>query len=129
MALSENKDIITMMDDNLNSLPSADFVGRGYLKDMIDHYESFLNSNNLVTMNKEATRFCSGVEPSCIDHVTTNCPDKIYNINTVKSIFSDHCCIVFNYKNKQLVYKPKKIKVRNHRALSKKKIGKCHCFF
>ena len=110
------------MDDNLNTLPNADFTGRGHIRDMIDHYESFLNDNNLVTMNEEATRYCSGTEPSCIDHITTNCPDKLFNINTVKSIFSDHCCLVGNFKNKNMSYKPKKIKIRNHRALSKIKL-------
>ena len=110
------------MDDNLNTLPNADFTGRGHIRDMIDHYESFLNDHNLVTMNEEATRFCSGTEPSCIDHITTNCPDKLFNINTVKSIFSDHCGLVGNFKNKNMSYKPKRIKIRNHRALSKIKL-------
>ena len=33
--------IITLMDDNLNTLPNADLTGRGYIRDMIDQYESF----------------------------------------------------------------------------------------
>ena len=106
----------------LNTLPNADLNGRGYIRDMIDKYESLSNDNNLVTMNNEATRYCSGVEPSCIDHITTNCPDKLFNINTIKSIFSDHCYLVGNYKNKNMSYKPKKIKIRNHRALTKAKL-------
>ena len=92
------------MDDNLNTLPNADFFNRGYLIGMIDRYTSFMNDNNLVFMNFEATRFLKGVEPSCLDHIATNCPDKLYNINTVKSFFSDHCCLVANYKNKKIIY-------------------------
>ena len=36
-ALSEGKQIITLMDDNINTLDNADFTNRQYIKDMKDN--------------------------------------------------------------------------------------------
>ena len=90
------------MDDNINTLPNADFSNRAYLSDMKEIFENFLNDNNIAMLNYEPTRFLSGVDPSCIDHITTNCPDKFFNTNTIKSKISDHCLLVTNYKNKKI---------------------------
>ena len=37
-------------------------------------------------------------------------------------LFLISCCLVGNFKNKNMSYKPKRIKIRNHRALSKTKL-------
>ena len=117
MALKEGKDIITLMDDNINTLPNADFQNRVFLRDMKDNSNNFLNANNIAILNDEPTRFSNGVDPSCIDHLTSTCPEIFFNVNTIKTNISDHCCLVANYKNKNYTYKPKKIKLRNYNSI------------
>ena len=109
LALNEGKDICTLMDDNINTLFNADLSNRTHILDMKESFENFSNDNNIAFLNDEPTRFISGCDPSCIDHLTTNCPDKFFNTNTVKTNISDHCCLVSNYKNKKIKYHPKKI--------------------
>ena len=89
---------------------------------MKEKFYNFLNDNNIAILNDEPTRFFSGVDPSCIDHITTNCPEKFYNTNTIKNNISDHCFLVTNYKNKKITYKPKKLKIRNFKSLTKLKL-------
>ena len=122
IAVDEGKDICTFMDDNINTLPYADYSNRMHIRDMKESLESFANDNNIAILNDEPTRFLSGVDPSCIDHITTNCPEKFYNTNTIKTTISDHCCLVTNYKNKKIKYQPKKIKIRNFKNLTKIKL-------
>ena len=74
-AINEGKDVWTLMDDNINTLPSEDFNNRVYLRDMKESFENFINDNNIAIHNEEPTSFFSGVDPSCIDHITTNCPE------------------------------------------------------
>ena len=100
IAVDEGKDICTLMDDNINTLSSADFSNRVHIRDMKESLESFVNDNNIAILNEEPTRFLSGVDPSCIDHITTNCPEIFFNTNTIKTNISDHCCLVTNYKKK-----------------------------
>ena len=122
LALKEGKDVCTLMDANINTLFNADLSNRIYIRDMKECLETFINDNNLAFLNDEPTRFISGVDPSCIDHIITNCPEKFFNTNTVKTNISDHCCLVSNYKNKKIKYQPKKIKIRNYRNLTKTKL-------
>ena len=42
-ALSEGKQIITAMDDNINTLDNADFTNRQYIKYMKDNLYDFTN--------------------------------------------------------------------------------------
>ena len=47
IAINEGKDVCTLMDDNINTLPNADFSNRAYLSDMKEIFENFLNDNNM----------------------------------------------------------------------------------
>ena len=78
LAIEEGKDIVTLMDDNINTLTNADFGNRAHIKDMKESFDNFINDNNIAVLNDEPTHFMSGVDPSCIDHITTNCPEKCF---------------------------------------------------
>ena len=97
----------------MNMLTNADFGNRVHIKDMKESFDHFINDNNITVLNDEPTRFMSGVDHSCIDHITTDCPEKCFNTNTVKFNISEHYFLITNYKNKNVKYKPKRIKIRN----------------
>ena len=67
------------MDDNINTLEDANFSGRSYLYDMRENLYDFINNNNLTIQNNKPTRHMVNAEPSCIDHVTSNCQENVYN--------------------------------------------------
>ena len=95
------------MDDNINTLENADFTNRQYIKDMKDNLYDFTNDNDITIHNDKPTRHMTNTEPSCIDHITSNCPDNIYNLKTHLTTSSDHCSLTFTYSTKTDKYKPK----------------------
>ena len=62
--------------------------------------------------------------PSSLDHIYSNCPTKIYNVQTIPSIFSDHALVMCNYKTNKKVYHPKFIKTKNYTNLTKSNLLK-----
>ena len=107
LAISEGEKIITCMDDYINTLEDANFHNRSYLYDMRESLIYFINNNNLTIQNSKPTRDMVNTESSCIDHVTSNCPENIYNIKTSLSASSDHCSLSFNFNIKTTPYIPK----------------------
>ena len=95
------------MDDNINTLEDINFHYKSYLYDMREYLIYFINNNNLTFHNSKPSRHMVNTEPSCIDHVTRNCPENIYNIKISLSASSDHCSLSFNFNIKTTPYIPK----------------------
>ena len=62
-------------------------------------------------MNKEYTRVTSHQQPSIIDKIYTNRPNKITNVLTKNNIDSDHKYITARYLLKVKAYLPKFIRI------------------
>ena len=97
-ALSERKHLIILTDTNINTSPDADFSNRGYLKSLKDSLYEFLDENHLIIHNSEYTRYMINMQPSCIDHIMSNCPNFIFNVITQKTTIYDHCILGCVYK-------------------------------
>ena len=63
-----------MMDTNIDTSVNSTRNTK-YKPKMLKIFEDFLQNNNLQILNEEFTRFQSGVNPSCIDHIITNNPE------------------------------------------------------
>ena len=67
-ALKEKRDIIVMMDDNIDSNPNMDHNKFYKIKDLADTFFRHIDTNNISVHNNEFTRYVSHQKPSCIDH-------------------------------------------------------------
>ena len=86
---------------------------------MRETYFEFINNNNLVIHNNKPTRHMVNTDPSCIDHITSNCPENIYNVKTHLTSSSYHSVLTFTFNTKCTSYLPKKLTLRNHKILTK----------
>ena len=77
MALKENKDTIVMMDDNLDSLFNSSHNHTYNLKPLTNELNDFLLNNTLVVHNNKITHYSNIYPNSCIDHVHSNCCNKM----------------------------------------------------
>ena len=87
-ALKENKDTMIIMDTNIDTSKKRAKNIRTPSK-MTRTFEEFLLRNKLQIMNEELTRFESNVEPTCIDHIITNIPQRISKVQTTTNIVID----------------------------------------
>ena len=56
----------------------------------------FIQKNSLKVHNEDFTRFSSCNEPSVIDHIVSNCPEKLSCVSTNLNTVSDHCHLTCN---------------------------------
>ena len=108
-----------MMDDNIDTSPDAKHNKIYKISEMLKMLNDHITSNNLCCHNKKITRFVRHQPPSCIDHVHSNCPYKIFNIDTIRTTFSDHAMIICNYKMNKRLYNPKFVNTNNRKNLSR----------
>ena len=118
-ALSENRDTIVMMDNNIDSNPNSSHYKTYKLKDLYNTLQGHLNKHHLTLHNTKLTRFASHQPPSCIDHIYSNCANKITNVITHSNPSSDHSIITAEYNSVHQIYHPKFIKVRNYKSLNR----------
>ena len=67
-AIKEKRDIIVMMDDNIDSNPNMDHNKFYKIKDLANTFFKHIDTNNITVHNNEFTRYVSHQKPSCIDH-------------------------------------------------------------
>ena len=122
MALDENKDCIVLMDSNLDSSDnkyiSDNFTTKYKLQKHQDARLKFLIKNNVIIHNKDSTYFQNSIE-TCIDHIYSNCPTKIYNMTTRRIGTSDHALLSVTYNTKKAISKPQYIMTRPSHLLTK----------
>ena len=123
LALKEKRDTIVLMDDNIDTSLNNNHNKNYNIKQLFDNYQKHINENNLTLHNSDFTRIVSHQPPSCIDHITSNCCNKIINVKTHNNIFSDHKIITAQYNAVLKIYHPKFIKSRNFRLLTTEAIS------
>ena len=121
-ALSEDKDTIVCIDDNIDS--SNGNHNRKYnINNLQNLLLNHLNSYSIVQCNHEYTRVTSHQNPSIIDKIYTNRPNKITNVQTKNNIDSDHKYIAARYLLTEPAYHPKFIQKRDYTELTHSKIN------
>ena len=120
LALQEKKEVIVAMDDNIDTDTNSNHNKKYKIKHLMDMLEQHKIDFEIFQHNDKLTRFQSNCQPSTLDHLYSNCPSKITDVQTIKTSFSDHCIISGIYNSKDEIYKPKFSKVRKSKLLSKK---------
>ena len=111
-----------MMDDNLDSNQNSMHNKIYKLKDLHDVKKIHLDTYNISQHNFKNTHFRKQRNPSCIDHIFSNCPNNINNVTTHTNCMSDHSILTANYNTKNIKTYPKFIKIRKWNKLTKNKL-------
>ena len=119
----EGKDIIIMMDDNVDTLSNTEHNKKFKVSRIYNMHQEHLHANNFCQHNHKPTRYVSHQAPTCIDHIYSNCANKIVHPETIRIPFSDHTLLRAIYKTKGIVYTRKFIlcKVKS-KLVNKRKI-------
>ena len=118
-ALDEKRDTIFITDDNIDSNDNSDLNKNFKLHNIHNLLHDFMTSNDITQHNHLDTRHVRHQQPSCIDHIYSNVSNKLTDITTNRTNFSDHSYLTAIYNTKEQIYNPKFIKTRNHRNLNK----------
>merc|ERR1712240_944761 len=110
-AILEKKEVIVMADDNMD-FDNENYNNRYRIKAIKEKTTQFLTDNNITVHNKEPTYFVNQTPTSCIDHISSNCPQKITHITTENNGLSDHATITATYHTKAPINNPKIVYTR-----------------
>merc|ERR1712240_733827 len=110
-AILEKKEVIVMADDNMD-FDNENYNNRYRIKAIKEKTTQFITDNNITVHNKEPTYFVNQTPTSCIDHIYSNCPQKITHITTENNGLSDHATITATYHTKAPINTPKIIFTR-----------------
>merc|ERR1712240_219430 len=95
----EKKEIIVLTDDNIDHNNST-FNTNYKVSNIRDMTGEFLTSNNYTTHNEAQTYYVKQQPISCIDHIYSNCPQKITGVTTNNTGKSDHSILTAIYHTK-----------------------------
>merc|ERR1712240_966577 len=122
-AIKEKKEVITLTDDNID-LNNDNYNNNYKIITIRERTTQFLSENNITTHNKDPTFYINQTPTSCIDHIYSNCPQKLIHITTINNGYSDHTMITAIYHTKAPVSPPKIIFTRPKHLLTKHKLNK-----
>ena len=74
---SENKDLLILMDDNIDSSPNSNHNKCHNIKSLFDILSDAMNRLNIIQCNKKMTRITNHQAPSCIDKIYSNVSHKL----------------------------------------------------
>merc|ERR1712240_255237 len=117
-ANKENKEVIVLTDDNIdhnNSTFNTNYKV-GTIRDMT---VDFLTSNNYTTHNEIQTYYNKQQPISCIDHIYSNCPQKITGVTTHNTGRSDHSILTAIYHTKAPIAPRRQYFTRNKHKFTK----------
>ena len=114
-AVNENKDMICMMDDNIDTNnTNNNNNNKKLLLTLNDH----LSTNNITRLNCDNTRFVASQKPSSIDHIYTNNPNKTTNMQTHSDMITDHKLLSIKFNTNEQIYHPKFVQTRDRKRLN-----------
>ena len=119
-AVLQNKcHTIVSMDSNIDFYPLSKHHDNYLDKKLYDIFQEFIFDNNLKVHNNQFTRYASNSDPSLIDQIISNCPQKLLSVKTETNIISDHCHLscTFNIEipKQQLKYR----RIRDFRLMNR----------
>ena len=83
--------------------------------------KQFLSEIYITSHNKDPTFYINQTPTSCIDHIYSNCPQKLTHITTINNGHSDHAVITAIYHTKAPTNNPKIIYTRPKYLLTEHK--------
>ena len=101
------------MDSNIDFYPLSKHHERCLDKKLFDMFQEFLFDHNLKVHNNEFTRYQSNCDPSVIDQIISNCPQKLLAVKTEVNTISDHCHLSSTFNIEIPKQQPKFRKVRD----------------
>merc|ERR1711867_38221 len=116
-AYKENKEIIILTDDNMDHNNNT-FNNNYKINNIKDMTIEFLNNNNYTTHNDENMYYVKQKPISCIDHIYSNCPQKITKVTTHNTGQSDHSIITAKYHTKAPITPRRQIFTRKKHLLT-----------
>ena len=78
---NENKEIIIMTDDNMDH-NNQNFNNSYKISNIKEITHNFLTNNNYTIHNETNTYYINQTPISCIDHIYSNCPQKVNHVTT-----------------------------------------------
>ena len=119
LAMKEGKDVVVCMDDNIDSSTNNRHNKKFNITNIYNKLIEHLNTHSITQCNSDYTRTVSHQQPSCIDKIYTNSPNKITNLKTKNNIHSDHKYLVARFLTKEPSYTPKFFLKRDYTNLTK----------
>merc|ERR1712240_757260 len=116
-AISEKKEVIVLTDNNMDH-ENENYNNKYRIKAIKEKTIQFLTEHNITTHNKEPTYFVNQTPISCINHIYSNCPQKITHITTINNRLSDHATLTATYHTKAPINNPKVIYTRPKHLLA-----------
>ena len=105
-ALTENKNCIVMMDSNIDT-QNSNHNKTWNVENLKTRLYDFINNNNITIHNNKIIHFSTIHQNSTIDHIFSNCPDKLTQVRTERQIHSDHALLHCNYTSNSQIVNPK----------------------
>ena len=89
--LKLNNNSIVSMDTNVDTNPASKSHNYYLGKKLFDRFMDFIENNKLFIHNTEFTRYAPHQDPTIIDHIVSNCQNRLTNVVTKPFFVSDHC--------------------------------------
>merc|ERR1712240_1002518 len=122
-AIKEKKEVIILTDDNMD-LNNDNYNSNYKIITIQERTTQFLSENNITTHNKDPTFYINQTPTSYIDHIYSNCPQKLTHITTINNGYSDHAMITAIYHTKAPINYPKIIYTRPKYLLTEHTLNK-----
>ena len=126
-ALREGREVVCMMDANLNSLEwdrLEEMSSREYeyqFKPLVESLFERIISLGTTMIIKKATRSWQGKATKCLDHIYTSQPSKMGEPEVVWTGLSDHALVKVQRYTKSLEKKQRYIRKRCYKTFDKVK--------
>ena len=101
------------MDSNFDIHPQSKHHDNYLGKKLFDIFHDFHTENKLHIHNNQFTRYASNCEPSVMDQIISNCPQKLLHIKPKSNTISDHCHLSSIFNIKVTKQQPKYKRIRN----------------
>ena len=118
LALATGKEVIVLGDINLNSLK---FDNAGVNQPLVDAMMENIYPHGVVQCVKGATHFWPGQTPSGLDHIYTNVPEKLGQVQVKICGSSDHRLILATRHTKNIKQNPRYCSKRSYKNFDQAK--------
>ena len=118
LALKLKMPLVILHDSNIDISSNNNHNIQYNIKDLYDKYRDFLIDNDLTILNNKFTRYAPHQAPSTLDHVVTNTPAFMGDVQTKHNIISDHCSLTVDFLSKTREYVPRFKFIRNWKLAS-----------
>ena len=115
--LKSKCDTIVTLDSNIDFYPLSKHHEHYLDKKLYDIFQEFIADNQLKVHNNQFTRYASNCDPSIIDQIITNCPQKLLTVKTEFNTISDHCHLSSTFNIEIPKQQPKFRKYRNFKLI------------